>query len=222
MEGFPFFRKKTLPPEDEAVRAAYLQHFERRIARRTSLRELSFVVMDTETTGLDLKKDHLLSIAALKIQGFQIDISQRFEAFFQREDYQPNTSVTVHGILNKHLATGTGEKEIMHHLLGFLQNSIIVGHHIAFDVAMLNRSLKKYFALELKNRTFDTAWLARRVESPVLSHYRSVSLDKLCEQYRIPLGERHTAAGDAYITALLFLKLLGRLEQRKVVKLGDL
>jgi DNA polymerase-3 subunit epsilon len=222
MASFPFFRKPELPPEDEAVRSAYLQHFKQRIPRGALLRDLNFVVLDTETSGLNLKTDQLLSIAALKVQHFQMDLSQRFEAFFQREGYQPNAGVAVHGILNKHLLQGKSEKEILIHLLRFLQNSIIVGHHVAFDVAMLDRSLKRHFRLKLKNRTFDTAWLARRVESPVLSHDQSISLDKLCEQYRIPLGKRHTAAGDAYITALLFMKLLGKLEQRKVIKLGDL
>ncbi|MEM6319366.1 MAG: 3'-5' exonuclease [Bacteroidota bacterium] len=102
------------------------------------------------------------------------------------------------------------------------KNSIIVGHHISFDIAILNQALRLHFGLQLRNRTLDTGWLAKRIENPNIIGFNPIPLDQLCEQHQIPSGQRHMAAGDAYITSLLFLKLLGQLERRGVRRLGDL
>ncbi|MCR9288208.1 MAG: exonuclease domain-containing protein [Bacteroidetes bacterium] len=222
MKLFSLFRKSKTPEKVSLLWQNYLQFFEKKVSKKALIRELRFVVVDTETTGLNYKKDQLLSIAALSIQGFQIDINERYEAFFSHENYQPNDSVKIHGILNKHLKEGRSEKEILTHFLAYLKDGIIVGHHIGFDVAIINQALKKHFDIKLKNQTLDTAWLAERVRNPIAKDFRSIPLDKLCKQYKIPLGKRHTASGDAFITALLFLKLLGRLEKRKVLEWRDL
>jgi len=200
----------------------YFRFFEKKINRKTPLRSLNFIVLDTETSGLDFKKDKILSIAALSVKDFKIDIENRFEAFFYRENYKPNEDVKVHGILKKHLLEGNTEKEILQKFLAYTKNSIIVGHHIGFDIAIINQVLKSQFNIKLKNKTIDTAWLAKRVETPIVKGFNPSSLDDLCKEYNIPLGKRHTAAGDAFITALLFLKLLGRLEKRKITSYGDI
>ena len=84
---------------------------------------------------------------------------------------------------------------------------------------------KNHHGGKLRNKTLDTARLARRIHNPFdapMSKQQQLSLDALCRQYHIPLGERHTAAADTYITALLFLKLLARLKKRGVDTIGEL
>jgi DNA polymerase-3 subunit epsilon len=210
------FRRPSLNPEDTDIRDTYLRHFEQGINKSTPLREIKFVVLDTETTGLDIKKDRILSIAAIQVKGFQFSLSNRFEAFVQSENYQPGESVTVHGILSKHVTGVLTEKEVLARLLNFLGDRIIVGHHIAFDMGILNKALQKHFHVKLQNKSIDTGKLAQRVENPMHTGGHSDSLDKLCAQYDIPPGQRHTAAGDTFMTTLLFLKLLGKLELKKV------
>ena len=223
MKPFFFFRKQQLSPADQAIRQEYLARFKEKSAKKTPLRKLSFVVLDTETSGLDYKNDHILSIAAIPIANFQMDLGARFEAYFYRDDFVPGDSVQVHGILNRHLKDGEDEKAILASFLDFLKTSIIVGHHVGFDLAILNQALKRNFHLKLRNKTLDTALLAYRIENPFGGRSRKpTNLDALCKEYQIPLGERHTAAGDTYITALLFLKLLAKLERRKVHTLRDL
>ncbi|MEM6316644.1 MAG: 3'-5' exonuclease [Bacteroidota bacterium] len=217
-----FFQRQPSVSKESPIWQQYLRFFEEKPAKKTPFRDLRFVVLDTETSGLDYKKDKLLSVAALSVSNFQIDLQQRFEAFFYRPDYAPDESVKVHGILGSRLKMGQQEKTVLLDLLAFLKNSIIVGHHIGFDVAILNHALQRHFGIQLRNSTLDTGWLAKRIENPTLRGFNPSPLDQLCAEYRIPLGERHTAAGDAYITSLLFLKLLGRLGQRGVKLRKDL
>jgi len=72
----------------------------------------------------------------------------------------------------------------------------------------------------------DTNYLAKRIHSPfykmAVGQTQNFSLDALCKQYQVPIRDRHTASGDALITALLFLKLIGRLEAKGVHEFGDL
>ena len=222
MDWWPFSKnKKNYSPDY----SRYLEYFHSKRPKRTPIEQVRFVVLDTETTGLDVKKSKLLSIAALEVKNFEIDISKRLEYFIQQANYQPNESVTIHGILSQQSQEGISEKSAIGTLLDFLQDSIIVGHHIGFDKAMLDMAAQHHHGGKLRNKTLDTARLARRIHNPFdapMSKQQQLSLDALCRQYHIPLGERHTAAADTYITALLFLKLLARLKKRGVKTIGEL
>ena len=222
MKLLSIFKRQPKIPKDGPLWEHYFRFFEHKTSPKTPIRQLRFVVLDCETSGLDYKKDSILSIAGLSIQNFQIDIGTHFEAFFYHQNYLPDDSVKVHGILGNHLKQGQSEKEILLDLLAFLRDSIIVGHHIGFDVAILNQALKKHFEITLNNKTLDTAWLAKRITNPTATSFTPQPLDALCKEYNIPLGKRHTAAGDTFITALLFLKLLARLEKRKVLSYKEL
>lgn len=222
MDLWSIFSKSNKGEKESAFWESYFQFFEQKPAKKTPIRELRFVVLDTETTGLDYKQDKILSLAALPIQDFQVQVVNRFEAFFYQDNYQPDESVKVHGIMGEHLKSGEDEREILSDFLTYLKDAIIVGHHIGFDVATINQALKNHFGFQLKNKHLDTAWLGKRVENPFTQGFKPKPLDELCKEYQIDLGERHTAAGDTFITALLFLKLMGRLERRGVKDYGSL
>lgn len=225
MQILSFFKKnkpgKDHPPE---VRR-YLERSKSPLLKKTPLRHLRFAVLDTETTGLDVTKDRILSLAVVGVHDFGIHVEDRLEIFIRQTQYAPGESVTVHGITAARSRNGIPEREAMLNLLSFLQDRILVGHHIRFDQSMLNAALQRHFNIHLKNQTLDTAALESRLTSPV--GYRQIpqspaSLDALCRKYGIEMDDRHTAAGDTIITALLFLKLLARLETKGVKTAGDL
>ena len=87
----------------------------------------------------------------------------------------------------------------------------MIGHHIGFDVAMLNKYMQKHFGFKLLNPTIDTAHLAARLENIHAYkggvHLQLESLDSLSERLNIDREARYSATGDAYTTALVFLKL---------------
>lgn len=209
------------PPDDPAIHA-YLAHFRNAIPKNVSTRDLTFVVLDTETTGLDPTRNQVISIACFRVKYSSLDLSDSFEIMIRRSAYHPGGDVRIHGILAKHNATGLSERDALLYFLEFIQANILVGHHIDFDLRFLNRSLKQHFGLILKNKVLDTAALAARLEKPVFEKAGTESLDILCHRYGIAPLQRHTATGDAYMTAILFMKLLGRLEKRGVRTYRDL
>lgn len=202
---------------------AYLSAFDQPYRRKTPVEEVRFVVFDTEATGLDLEKDHVLSIGAVAVKGNEIAISDRLECYVH-QNYEPSAeTIAVHGILPGHPAQGEAEREAIESFINYIGNAVLVAHHAAFDVGMINKILQREIGQKLKNKVLDTSYLARRLAMrPQHARPGTFGLDNLCRLYQIPMSDRHTAGGDAFITAVLLLKLLARLRKRGVNTLGDL
>ena len=223
MIKWPWTKKATkLSQEDEQLRDDYLSLFKTRISRGTSVDELTFVVLDTETTGLDIKNDTILSLAALKIKGGEISVADRLECFIQDTRYRPGQSVEIHGITRSRANSGDELGSVIRQFISYVGNGIIVGHHIGFDIKILDKYVYALLGIHIKNKSIDTAIINHRLEHSMNETLKPISLDELAEKYSIPLGERHTAAADTYITATLFLKLLNRLKKRGVDTYGSI
>ncbi len=222
---FNWFRKK--PSNREAhppFWQSYLSAFEDQpFDPRQPVSEVTFVVFDTETTGLDTQQDHILSMGAVKVRNWTVEVSSRLEIFVQQA-YQPKGEVVaVHGILPGAHDASFPEPEAVKQFLSYCGSGVLVAHHAAFDITMVNKALGKLGPFRLENKVLDTGTLARRVaQHPQLARPGTYGLDQLCRQYHISPSDRHTAAGDAFITALLLMKLLYRLEKRGVHTLGSL
>jgi DNA polymerase III subunit epsilon len=193
----------------------------------TPLSDAEFVVFDTETTGLDRRTDKVLSIGAVKVRGLQALVSDTFECLIQQEGAPSTKSAEVHGLLSKELETGITEGEAVKSFIDFIGSAILVGQHVAFDIAMVNQMLRRQgIKGRLRNRSVDTAQLAIRMERRHADSHTlknaEYSLDALCERYNLPTDDRHTASGDAFATALLLLKLLALAKKRGIATVGEL
>ena len=184
----------------------------------TPLSDVRIIVLDAETTGLNPKRDRLLSVGGLPVVANAVRMAEQFEAYVAAPaDWKPGGSVIVHGIL-PHSARYAYVKteQLLKQLLGFLGDAVIVGHHIGFDIEMINRALRRCGAGELQNRVIDTVNVAKRLlPAGYWAPDKDYSLDTLARRYRIPLSDRHTALGDCYITAVLWMKLCARLGEKK-------
>jgi len=118
----------------------------------------------------------------------------------------------VHGITRDEASGGMEEAEALALFLDYLRDGVIVGHHIDHDIEVLNCACERHFNFNLRNRSLDTMDLTLHLNDDGAFVGRSVaegfSLDALCEMFGVVPHDRHTAGGDAFLTAQVFLRLL--------------
>ncbi len=175
----------------------------------------SFVVLDTETTGFDYQTDRMLCIGALRLENSKIHINNSFEVFIHQSHYNAE-SAAIHGILKNEPLVKISEIEALKAFLAYVGNSVIVAHHTGFDITMIDKALERHGLPKLKNKSLDTVVLYKKslLRSPLIERKEHYSLDELADKFNISKKDRHTALGDAYITALLFLKILKKIKEK--------
>jgi DNA polymerase-3 subunit epsilon len=166
-----------------------------------------YVIFDMETSGLDWKEDVILSIGAIGVTGSAIGVGDFFEVVLLQDKFTPK-SVAPNGLI-KESAEKVVEAEAMIRFLNFAKDATLVGHNINLDIEMLNQALKQLDLGRIKNPFMDTNVLFQRLKN--LPEDTQSSLDEVCDSLKIKKNELHTASGNAYITALIFLKLKTKL-----------
>lgn len=178
-------------------------------ADETLVDDVRFVVLDTETTGFDPETDRIVTIGAIAVQNGEIVLRDSFDALLK---VAANTeSVTVHGVTRDESRKGIDEPAAVAGFLNYLKDGVIVGHHIGHDVATFDAACTRHWGFQLSNRVIDTLTLTLLLEKdgafanrpPI----RRRTLDALCEMFDVIPHDRHTAVGDAFITAQVFLRL---------------
>lgn len=214
-----FFKKKTpaLPEFWQTYEATFKEK------QPEDLPAVRFVVLDTETTGFDYDHDRILCIGALQLQAHTIAVASVLEVYVKQSYYNRETA-KIHGILREGNALQVTEPEALQDFLAYVGNAVLVAHHARFDLTMINRALQRNGLPKLKNKVLDTSTLYKHtlIRSPLIIKKEQYSLDELADKFDISKEDRHTALGDAYITALLFLKLLPKLREKKFTTLSQL
>jgi len=195
---------------------SYLKKFKGKQTK--SIENTRFVVFDTETTGLETSTDRILSIGAIGVFNNTIDVSDNFEVYLKQRKFKAET-VEIHGILKEGNLVKIKENEAIEQFINYIGNAVLVAHHTAFDIEMINASLKRMNLPKLKNKNIDTGILYKKLDGRKDKHY---SLDVLCDEFNIPKHDRHTASGDAFITSILFLKIISKLKKERRVHYSDL
>lgn len=172
--------------------------------------DVRFVVLDSETTGLNPRTDRLVTIGAVAVQDGEIVLDDGFAALIKVE--QNTSAVTVHGVTRDESRKGLDEREAIEQFLSYVRDGVIVGHHIGHDIGVFDAACERHWGARLLNRSLDTMDLTLHLERdgafagrpPI----RQFTLDSLCQMFGVVPHDRHTAAGDAFITAQVFLRLL--------------
>jgi DNA polymerase-3 subunit epsilon len=178
---------------------SYLSKFEKKSSR--------FVVLSTETTGLNPDKDVILSFGAVGVSDNSIVVSDHFEVVLLQYKFLHDN-----GLSNEFIIESTqpklGEREAIQAFIEYIGNAVLVGHRINFDVEMINSVLEKLDCGRLKNEALDIEIMHQKLSDNTEKHF---AVDELCTIYKVPQSDRHSSAEDAYTLALLFLKLKSRL-----------
>ncbi|MCW8274802.1 3'-5' exonuclease [Pseudomonas sp. PCH199] len=179
-----------------------------------SLREQRWVVLDLETTGLNLNKDRVLSIGAVVIEDGAIDFSQQFERTLQCAELKLSPSVLIHGLGPSAIAAGSDPAQALLEFMEFVGDSPLLAFHAPFDQHMLGRALKDHLGYKLQHAFLDVADIA-----PLLcpqANIREAGLDEWIDWFKLEVFERHNASADALATAELALILFSRARQQQV------
>ena len=195
---------------DRSFLQRYQACFDATWADGTPVRDVRFVVLDSETTGLNPAVDRLITIGAVAVVNGEILLGDSFSALLKVSENTP--AVTVHGITRDESRHGLDEPEAVGRFLDYLRDGVIVGHHIGHDIATFDAACERHWNTRLSNRSLDTMDLTLHLERdgafagrpPI----RRFTLDALCELFGVVPHDRHTADGDAFITAQVFLRLL--------------
>ncbi|HEX4488395.1 MAG TPA: 3'-5' exonuclease [Terriglobales bacterium] len=196
--------------------------FEHTWSDDTPSERVRFVVLDSETTGADARTAKLITIGAVAVVDGEIVLADAFEELIWTSYNSP--SVSVHGITRDETRDGVEEAEALESFLKYLRDGVIVGHHIDHDIITISRATERHFGVKLQNQSLDTMDLTLHLkddgaffDKPELEDF---SLDALCDLFGIEAHDRHTAGGDAFITAQIFLRLLrlARKASRKTLR----
>lgn len=185
----------------------------RRIPPETRLEDLRFVVLDLETTGFAYDGgDEIIAVGAVAVKNGAVCGEEYFHRYVYPYRLVPGEVIGLTGMVRDMLVGCPGFWGVLPELLRFIGGSVLVGHCIRFDLAFLEAKLKKYAGVRIKNRVLDTAHLAE-ILYPGLGCY---SLDGLLAFYGLEPAGRHTAMGDALLTAQVFVQILKKLREENI------
>jgi len=166
-----------------------------------------YVILSTETTGLNPKKDVILSFGAIGVVNDIIKIGDNFEVVILQYKYLHDNGLSNEFLIDSKLSK-LAEPQAIQSLVDYIGNAVLVGHRIHFDIEMINEVLEKMECGKLKNEALDIEIMHQKLLDIT---NKSFSLDDLSKLYKIPQSEKNSASEDAYSIALLFLKLKTRL-----------
>lgn len=166
-----------------------------------------YVVFDMETTGLDWREDVILSVGAIAVLGNGIEVGDFLEIQLLQEKH--STQSVAHNGTLKESGEKVVEAEGIIQFINFVKDATLVGHNVNLDIEMINQALKRLDLGRLKNPIMDTNALYQRFKD--LPDNTQTSLDDVCEALKIDKSDRNTSWGNAFTTAMVFLKLKRKL-----------
>ena len=164
-------------------------------ASELPLHQQRWVVLDLETSGLNLNRDQVLSIGAVVIEDGAIDFSQQFERTLQCTEVKLGPSVLIHGIGPSAIAAGSDPALALVEFMEYVGDSPILAFHAPFDQHMLGRALKDHLGYKLQHPFLDVADIA-----PLLcpqARIRQGGLDDWVAEFGLQVHQRHNASADA-------------------------
>lgn len=167
-----------------------------------------FVVIDTETTGLNPKKDEILSIGAVKIKENKILTSQTFEVFLKNSKEISSNSIKIHRIRPFDLRDAKTTKEGIVEFLNFVGSRPLIGYYLEFDVSMINKYTKEMLGITLPNKMIEVSEIYFDKSISLIPQGNiDLRFDTILKNCNIPNMGAHNAVNDAIMTAMIYLKL---------------
>jgi DNA polymerase-3 subunit epsilon len=175
------------------------------------LESLLYTAFDLETTGLDPEKDAIIALGGVHVLGQRVLRQEAFEALVDPGRPIPKVSSEVHGLTWEMLKGKPRLEEVLPAFRAFLEDSVLLAHNGAFDMAFLRR-------VGIHQPPLVDTLLLSHLLFPDLKDHR---LEALAERFGVPVVGRHTALGDALMTAEVFARMVPLLKEKGYRTLGE-
>ena len=173
-----------------------------------------WVALDCETTGLNPRSDEIIAIGAVRIVGNRVLTSERLDLLVRPEHGVSAESIRVHRLREQDVQDGVPAEEAMRRLLHFIGARPLVGYYLEFDVAMINRTLKRTLGLTLPQEKIEVSRLYYDhvfQQLPPHKQQENTEIDlrfaTIMDALGLPTRDAHDALNDAVMAALAFVKL---------------
>lgn len=213
-----FGEKPQLTPGQERRLLAW--HNQPEVDARQHFESSRMVVVDVESSGLDVRKDRLIAIGAVAVVNGKIVLGDSLDIVLQQSRVSGKDNILIHGIGGEAQRQGMPPVEALLVFLEYLGKSPLIAFHVAFDQAMIGRAMKHYLGVRFRHTWADLAYVAPTL-FPELAR-RNRTLDSWLELFQIGNFARHSALADALATAELLLALRPRLGTRQVMSFQGL
>jgi len=167
-----------------------------------------FISFDCETTGLNVAKDEILSIGAVKILDNKIELSHSFERFVTPINPITKESIKIHHIRPCDMEHSLDSKIAIEEFLHFIGNKTLIGYYIKFDIAMINKYAKKYIGTRIPNKSIELSTMYyKRYQKQSPNEFVDLKFDTIMNKLDLPKLGQHDALNDAIMSAMMYLKL---------------
>lgn len=194
-----------------------------KIKKKTAIKDISFLVLDFETTGLNHKEDFIVSMGWVVIDHLSIDLSTAKHIIIDPKDRLTEDSILVHKITDDEVKNGMGIKEAMQHLITQMQNRVLIVHFEQIEKNFINHVCKKLYNLTIPLQIVDTLKIQiKKNRNSGSTNAEGLRLSNLREKYNLPRYKAHNATLDAIATAEVFLAQTSWMGDLDKLKLKDL
>jgi len=179
-----------------------------------------YVVVDVESTGLDVHRDRLLAIGAVTIEASRIVLGRSFRRVLRQDRASDHANILVHGIGGSAQTAGDDPATVLLDFLDFIGKDPLVGFHAAFDEIMLHKASRRHLGQGFRRTWIDIALLAPALREVAAG--KTKGFDDWLSDHGILNYSRHDALADALATAQLFLALGRRADAAGLASAAEL
>lgn len=180
--------------------------------------EIRYVVVDTETTGLDLRHDRLIAIGAASVRGLALPLADGFDVILRQDEASADANILIHGIGGQAQLGGAAPATALVDFLAFAGKAPLVAFRAEFDASVIERAARAHLGLSLARRWIDLAFLL----PALFPGNEARTLEDWLAIFSIPAGERHYAVADAYACGELLLLALTEAARKGMATPADL
>ncbi len=184
-----------------------------------SVNEMRCVVVDVETSGLNLMKDRLISIGAIAVVNGQLALGDSFYVVLQQPVASHKENILLHGIGGAARTEGVPAIDALLNFLDYLKKDPLVAFHVVFDQTMIRRAISQYLGIPFKHSWLDMAYIMPALNPGLSDRFRT--LDDWNGHFDIRNDARHNALADAMVTAQLFQIALVQARKKTITDFSE-